>query len=62
MGCMVINTYLLANPDLKIDGVIFEAPFFFFGEDMGMNSAKEFLVRLLRPILRHFTINVPFKP
>jgi alpha-beta hydrolase superfamily lysophospholipase len=23
MGCMIINTYLLANPDLKVDAVIF---------------------------------------
>ena len=32
MGCMVLNTFLLKNPDLKLAGVIFSAPFFGFSE------------------------------
>jgi alpha-beta hydrolase superfamily lysophospholipase len=61
MGCMVINTYLLANPDLKIDGVIFESPFFKMGRSMNMDPVREFLSRLIRPLLQNFVINVPFK-
>lgn len=34
MGCMVINTFLLKNPDLKLAGVIFSAPFFGYAEKM----------------------------
>lgn len=36
MGCMVINTFLLKNPDLKLAGVIFSAPFFAFSEKMNL--------------------------
>lgn len=61
MGCMVINTYLLANPDLKIDGVVFESPFFKMGKSMNMDPVREFLSRLVRPLLKNFVINVPFK-
>jgi len=32
MGCMVLNTFLLKNPELKIQGVVFSAPFFGFSE------------------------------
>ena len=61
MGCMVINTYLLANPEIKIDGVVFTSPFFKFGKSMNMDPFREFVSRLLRPVLNNFVINVPFK-
>ncbi len=40
MGCMVVNTFLLKNPDLKIAGVIFSAPFFGFSENYKLNWFK----------------------
>lgn len=60
MGCMVLNTYLLANPDLKIDGVIFQAPFFKMGPGFQMDRVKEFGIRLIRPLIQHFVINAVF--
>lgn len=60
MGCMVINTYLLANPNIELAGVIFQAPFFQFGGDFRMNFAREVALRFLRPLLKPFAINAPF--
>jgi len=40
MGCMVINTFLLKNPDLKLAGVIFSAPFFGFSDKINFNWFK----------------------
>ncbi len=51
MGCMVINTFLLKNPDLKLAGVIFSAPFFGFSDKINFNWFKQQLVKLVHPIL-----------
>ena len=40
MCCMVINTFLLRNPDLKIAGVIFSAPFFGISESFHWNWGR----------------------
>ena len=50
MGCMIINTYLLSNPDLKLRGVIFGSPFFEMAEHLGVDAAKRTLARTIAPL------------
>lgn len=52
MGCMVLNTFLLKNPDLKIAGVIFSAPFFGFSEKLGVNWFKTLLMKVSAPLIK----------
>jgi alpha-beta hydrolase superfamily lysophospholipase len=51
MGCMLLNTFLLKNPGLALDGVIFSAPFFGFSEVFGMSPARIFLMQIAAPFL-----------
>ncbi len=52
LGCLAINTFLLRNPDLKLAGVIFSAPFFGFADGIGMTWFRKILLHLLNPILK----------
>ena len=56
MGCMVLNTFLLQNPHLKISGVIFGSPFFELSEAFGFDAGKKLAVQLLRPLLETFVV------
>jgi alpha-beta hydrolase superfamily lysophospholipase len=47
MGCMVINTYLLKNPDIKLCGVIFSAPFFGFSENFEWNWYRKIILKIV---------------
>ena len=40
MGCLVINTFLLSNPDLNLHGVIYGSPFFGMAEHIGMTPFR----------------------
>ena len=51
MGCMVINTFLLQNPHLKLAGVIFGSPFFELSEALNFNMGKKLLVRFFRVLI-----------
>jgi alpha-beta hydrolase superfamily lysophospholipase len=48
---MVINTFLLRNPDLKIAGVIFSAPFFGLSENVGLNWFKKQFLLFAEPFM-----------
>ena len=48
---MLLNTFLLKNPGLALDGVIFSAPFFGFSEVFGMSPARIFLMQIAAPFL-----------
>ena len=50
MGCMIINTFLLSNPGLKLQGVIFGSPFFEFNEGMGVTWDRKMLVKVIEPL------------
>ena len=50
MGCMVINTFLLNNKGLKLQGVIFGSPFFEIHESMGVTWDKRILAKIIAPI------------
>jgi alpha-beta hydrolase superfamily lysophospholipase len=52
MGCLVVNTFLLRNPDLKLAGVIFSAPFFGFADSLGVTWSRKILLRIVDPILK----------
>ena len=52
MGCLVVNTFLLRNPDLKLAGVIFSAPFFGFADSLGVTWFRKILLRISNPILK----------
>lgn len=52
MGCLVVNTFLLRNPDLKLAGVIFSAPFFGFADSLGVTWFKKILLRISNPVLK----------
>ena len=47
MGCMVINTFLLQNPHLKLSGVVFGSPFFELSEELGLDAAKKSILSAL---------------
>ena len=47
MGCMVLNTFLLQNPHLKLAGVIFGSPFFEISEELELDAAKRFMLSTL---------------
>ena len=47
MGCMVLNTFLLQNPHLKLNGVVFGSPFFEISEELELDSAKRFVLSTL---------------
>lgn len=51
MGCMVINTFLLKNPELKLAGVIFSAPFFGFSEKIKLTWFRTQILKLASPII-----------
>jgi acylglycerol lipase len=51
MGCMVINTFLLRNPELKLSGVIFSSPFFGLAEHLGIDRAKCIAMSAVEPLL-----------
>ena len=64
MGCLVVNTFLLRNPDLKLAGVIFSAPFFGFADSLGVTWFKKILLKTVNPILKvsfpyHSTLEFP---
>ena len=52
MGCMILNTFLLRNPNLKISGVMFSAPFFGLRAELGVGMDKIFLMKALDPIFK----------
>jgi len=52
MGCMVINTFLLKNPDLKLAGVVFSSPFFGFSEKIQFTWFRQQLVKLICPLFK----------
>lgn len=56
MGCMIINTFLVLNPGLKIQGVIFGSPFFEMAEHVGLTPARKMLVRTIAPALEPFAM------
>jgi len=60
MGCLVINTFLLNNPDLKLQGVIFGSPFFEFAEHIGITPGRKILVRTIAPLFE-VSIKYPHK-
>jgi alpha-beta hydrolase superfamily lysophospholipase len=52
MGCMVINTFLLKNPDLKLAGVVFSAPFFAYSDKMNFNWFRQQLIKIMCPLIK----------
>ena len=56
MGGLALNTFLLRNPDLKLAGVIFSAPFFGFAESLGVTPFKKVLLQIVNPILQVRTL------
>jgi len=56
MGCLVINTFLLRNPTMPIQGVIFGSPLFQMAEHLGVTPARMFLARTLAPSLEAFAL------
>jgi alpha-beta hydrolase superfamily lysophospholipase len=52
MGCMVINSFLLKNPDLRFQGIIFSAPFFGFSEVFNLDFFRVLLMKLFSPLLQ----------
>lgn len=59
MGCMIINTFLLRNPGLKLQGVIFGSPFFQFYEGMGVTWERKILAKCIAPVFE-VSIKTPF--
>ena len=47
MGCLIISTFLLNNPELKIQGIVFQSPFFEMAEHIGVTWDKVMLARML---------------
>mmetsp|Transcript_42779 Transcript_42779/g.56499 ORF Transcript_42779/g.56499 Transcript_42779/m.56499 type:complete len:88 (-) Transcript_42779:624-887(-) len=56
MGCLIINTYLLRNPGLNLQGVIFSAPFFDMAEHLNVNRFRKWLAHTLAPGLQGFAM------
>jgi len=52
LGGLILNTFLLRNPDLKLAGVIFSAPLFGFAESHGVTWYKKVLLKMFNPILQ----------
>lgn len=48
---MIINTFLLKNPELPIQGVIFQSPFFGFSKNFRLNWFKLGIIKLFEPLL-----------
>jgi len=42
MGCMVTASFLVNNPDLKLSGLFFSAPFFGMAKHKGIDEGKKF--------------------
>ena len=60
MGGLALNTFLLRNPDLKLAGVIFSAPFFGFADSLGVTWFKQILLQLVNPLLEVSLISVHY--
>ena len=60
MGGLALNTFLLRNPDLKLAGVIFSAPFFGFSDSLGVTWFKQILLQLVNPLLEVSLISVHY--
>ena len=56
MGCLLINTYLLNNPELTLQGVIFGSPFFGFPRHIGVTWDRKILARLIAPVFESFAM------
>lgn len=56
MGCMIINTFLLRNPDLPIQGVIFGSPFFEFPKHVHLTPFRKWLAHKAAPGLEPFAM------
>lgn len=61
MGCMVINTFLLKNPDLKFAGVIFSSPFFGMSERYQLTWFRKQILKLISPIISLFCLQAPIR-
>jgi len=46
MGCLIVATFLLKNPDLKISGIIYAAPFFGFHAASGITPFRRLALTL----------------
>lgn len=47
MGGLTITTYLINNPNLRISGVIYSAPFLKFHDRQNINLPKILLLKVL---------------
>ena len=62
MGCMILKTYLLRNPDLRIAGVIFIVPFFYVPESIEDRDTKVAAAGMIGPLLEDFVSNTQIGP
>lgn len=62
MGCMILKTYLLRNPDLRIAGVIFLVPFFYIPKSIEDRDTKMALAPFAGPLLEDFVANTQIGP
>ena len=56
MGCLIISTYLLNNPGLQLQGLVFSSPFFELAEHMGVTWDRKILARIIAPSLEPFAM------
>ena len=58
MGCQILNTYLLINPDIaaRLAGVIWSAPFWGIPAFAGVDWVKKQVIKLLALQLEEFVL------
>ena len=56
MGCLIIATFLLNNPSLKLQGLVFSSPFFEFAEHIGVTWDRKIVARAMAPTLELFAM------
>jgi alpha-beta hydrolase superfamily lysophospholipase len=56
MGCMVLTTYLQRNPDLRIAGVVFSAPFFYLPECLEGRDRKLAIIPYIAQGIKDFVL------
>ena len=56
LGCLIISTYLLNNPDIKLQSLIFSSPFFELAEHIGATWDRRMIARIMAPHLETFSM------
>ena len=59
MGCLIINSFLLKNPNLPIQGIIFGSPFFQPHKSAGLTPFRKWLLVSAAQGLEGFATQAP---